>query len=467
MLELQTFFADDQRVKLYRPGICDENGECVLYWMQNAQRGRDNAALNAAIALGNALQLPVVVLFVLTVYPAANLRHYTFLLEGLTETARDLRKRGTPLLIRQGTPPTEVVRACAELHATALMGDQSATRPPRQWREEIRQALDIPFACVDADVLIPSEHFPKEEWAARTIRPKIHRLLPTYLQPSVDLEANHPLEQPPGDPGPVDVPLILLEGLPIDRSVAPSPIFHGGSSEAGKRLNTFLRTRLGGYDQQRNYPNRAGTSEFSAYLHYGQISIQRIAWEVEQWTPEQANQRAEADEGRTAFLEEIIVRRELAINFALRNPHYDTLAGCPDWGQKTLLKHAGDPREFVYTRDELEQYTTHDELWNASQREMVLTGRMHGYMRMYWGKKILEWCETPEEAFQNAIYLNDKYELDGRDANGYTGISWAIGGRHDRPWKERPIFGMVRYMSLEGMRRKMDTEAYIRQVAEH
>ena len=465
MLELQTFFANDQRVRLCRPGICDD-GQCVLYWMQNAQRGRDNAALNAAIALGNALQLPVLVLFVLTVYPAANVRHYTFLLEGLTETSRDLHSRGTPLLIRQGTPAQEVIHACSELRAAALISDESSTRLPRQWRDEIGQKLTIPFACVDADVLIPTQHFQKEEWAARTLRPKIQKLLPTYLQPINDLETAYPLAQPPCDPGPIQAPLKMLERLSIERSVKASSLFHGGQSEAERRLHIFLRERLAGYDQQRNHPEDAGTSELSAYLHFGQISVQRVAWEVEQCNSEQSNQRAEIDVGKAAFLEELIVRRELAINFVLRNSHYDTLEGCPAWGQETLRKHAQDPRERIYTRDELEQAITHDDLWNASQREMVTTGRMHGYMRMYWGKKILEWCETPEEAFAHAVYLNDKYELDGRDADGYTGIAWAIGGRHDRPWKERPIFGMVRFMSLDGMRRKIDVEAYIRRVIE-
>ena len=464
MLEIQTFFTNDQRVKIYRPGICDERGQCVLYWMQNAQRGRDNAALNAAVALGNALQLPVVVLFVLTIYPAANLRHYTFLLEGLAETARDLRSRGTPLLMRQGTPVEEVTCACAEFRAAALISDEGATRLPRQWRAEVGQTLAIPFACIDADVLIPTQHFQKEEWAARTLRPKIHRLLPTYLQPMSDLETAHPLNEPPCDPGPVQRPLALLEHLPIERGVRASPLFRGGQSEAERRLHVFLSERLAGYEQERNHPEAAGTSELSAYLHFGQISVQRIAWEVEQWNSAQTDGHTALDAGKAALLEELIVRRELAINFAIHNPHYDTLEGCPDWGQETLRKHAQDPREHIYTRDQLEQAATHDDLWNASQHEMVATGRMHGYMRMYWGKKILEWSETPEEAFAHAVYLNDKYELDGRDANGYTGISWAIGGRHDRPWKTHPIFGTVRFMSLDGMRRKIDVEAYIQRV---
>jgi deoxyribodipyrimidine photo-lyase len=459
MLDIQSFFEDDARVHLYRAGLCDSDGQCVLYWMQNAQRGRDNPALNAAIAVGNALALPVVTLFVLTLYPAANLRHYTFLLEGLQETAHDLRQRGTPLLMRQGSPPEEVSRVLTEVHAAVLISDESATRLPRQWREELRQMLEIPFVCVDADVLIPTHHFPKEEWAARTLRPKVHRLLPTYLQPISDLDVIHPLDQPPCDPGPASDPLTLLKNLPVARDVASSPFFHGGQSEAHRRLHIFLHERLADYAEQRNYLEGTGTSELSAYLHFGQVSVQRLAWEIEHFSNPDAKQ---IEQSQAAFLEELIVRRELAINFALRNPHYDRLEGCPDWGRASLQKHIVDPREWIYTRDELEQARTHDDLWNACQREMVISGRMHNYMRMYWAKKLLEWSNDPQEAFAHAVYLNDKYELDGRDANGYTGIAWALGGRHDRPWgPERPIFGLVRFMSLAGMQRKLATQIYI------
>lgn len=467
MLDLQTFFHADDRIHLYRSGVCASEGQSVLYWMQNAQRGRDNPALDAALALGNELQLPVLVLFVLTVYPDANLRHYTFLLQGLEETARDLSRRGTPLILRPGSPPDQVLQAVRTLRAAALITDESATRLPRQWRAEVSAQLTLPFAGVDADVLVPTRHFPKEEWAARTLRPKIHRLLPVYLQPLSDQQARYPLSQPPCDPGLASEPLRALEQLRIERRIAPSPLFRGGQSEGEKRLRRFLEERLVSYPVQRNHPEDAtGTSELSAYLHFGQISIQRIAWEVETRAREHHGGQQEAA-GMAAFLEEIIVRRELAINFALRNPLYDRLEGCPEWGRKTLQKHLQDPREWDYTREQFEQASTHDELWNACQREMVTTGRMHNYMRMYWAKKILEWSAEPEQAFAHAIYLNDTYELDGRDANGYTGIAWAIGGKHDRPWgPERPIFGLIRLMSENGMRRKFDTRAYIERWSE-
>lgn len=463
MTDVTKFFADDERVQVYRPGLCAPDGKYVLYWMQRSQRGHDNQALNAAIALGNALKLPVIVLFVITDYPAANLRHYTFMLEGIEVAAEALKKRGTPLLIRRGKPSEEVVKLAAELRVAAVISDEAELRTPRSWRAEVKQYLEVPFACVDADVVVPSKFFPKEEWAARTLRPKIQRLIPTYLQPIVDVKVEHLLHNAPVDAGNTDNPLSYLDSLNIDRGVAPSPQFHGGQDEGKRRIEEFIKQRLPGYAERRNLPEVSETSELSAYLHFGHISVQQFAWDIEQYVPESTGSaEIDATGGRTAYLEELLVRRELAINFALRNPHYDSLEGCPDWGKKTLEKHKHDPRAWTYTREELEQARTHDELWNASQREMTLTGRMHGYMRMYWAKKILEWTETPEEAYADALYLNDKYEIDGRDANGYTGVAWAIGGKHDRPWApERPIFGLVRYMALSGMQRKMDTRAYI------
>ena len=462
MVEIKEFFAQDDRIEIYRPGTVGQ-GKCVLYWMQRAQRGSENAALNVAIALGNTLQLPVVVLFVITEYPAANLRHYTFMLEGLTVAAQILQERGTPLIIRGGEPVKEVAHMVKELQAAAVISDESELRTPRSWRMALKDILDVPFACVDADVVVPRRHFPKEEWAARTLRPKLQGLLPTYLQPIIDLEPAQKLTHSPYDPGQTDNPLSYLDTLQIDRSVQPSNQFHGGQIEGKLRIQRFIDERLASYTERRNHPEVSGTSELSAYLHFGQISVQQLAWEIEQYVPPATGSaRIDIDGGRAAYLEELIVRRELAVNFAANNPCYDSLDGCPGWGRETLRKHANDPREWVYTREELEQAKTHDELWNASQREMVISGRMHGYMRMYWAKKILEWTQTPEEAFEDAVYLNDKYEIDGRDANGYTGMAWAIGGKHDRPWgPERPIFGLVRYMALSGMQRKMDTRAYI------
>ncbi len=337
MIDITSFFADNDRVSIYRSGMSAEDGRYVLYWMQRAQRGQDNSALNAAIALGNALQLPVVVLFVVSAYPAANLRHYTFMLEGIEVAAKDLQKRGTPLIIRHGTPSEEVVNLAQELHVATVISDEAELRTPHSWRVEVKERLQVPFACVDADVVVPSKYFPKEEWAARTLRPKLQRILPTYLQPIVDIETDYPLQHAPIDAGDTQNPLSYLSSLRIDRSVEPSQQFHGGQDEGKRRLSVFIKERLMGYAERRNLPEVAETSELSAYLHFGHISVQQMAWDIEQYVPESTGSaKIEATGGRTAYLEELIVRRELAINFALRNPHYDSLEGCPDWGKKTL-----------------------------------------------------------------------------------------------------------------------------------
>ncbi len=465
MLDIEKFVQSQQntqRVQIWRPGPTAEDARYVLYWMQRAQRGRDNHALNLAIALGNTLDLPVIATFVVADYPQANLRHYTFLLEGLAVAAAQLNARGIPFVIRRGLPAEEVAKLAQELAAAAVVNDFCELRVPRQWRNDLKQRLQIPFLCVDTDTVVPMHLIPHEEFAARTIRPKLQRLLPTFLQPVHDLQVKHTQHKAPVDPGETEHPLRYLETLKIDRSVEPSPEAEGGYEAGQKAAQRLLHERLQAYNEQRNNPEQVGTSELSAYLHFGQISAQQLAWDVEQYQPEeQGSKHIDISGGKAAYLEELIIRRELAINFAYYNPHYDTLEGCPDWGKKTLQKHQNDPRQWVYSRQELEEARTHDELWNAAQNEMTVTGRMHGYMRMYWGKKILEWSETPAEAFDTTVYLNDKYELDGRDANGYTGISWAIGGRHDRPWKERPIFGMIRYMSADGVKRKFDTRFYI------
>jgi deoxyribodipyrimidine photo-lyase len=249
----------------------------------------------------------------------------------------------------------------------------------------------------------------------------------------------------------------LLDELPLDRSAEPAPQFKGGTAEGMRLLRRFINERLANYEATRNQPQIAGTSELSAYLHFGHLGPLTIALAVRDANaPETA---------KAAFLEELIVRRELAINYVARNPQYDRLAGSPEWGRKTLAEHAADPRPYHYTEAQLEAAETHDPLWNAAQLEMVVTGRMHGYLRMYWAKKILEWTEAPEEAFEIAVRLNDRYELDGRDPNGYAGVAWAIGGKHDRPWgPQRPVFGLIRYMSYEGCARKFDVRAYIERV---
>jgi deoxyribodipyrimidine photo-lyase len=426
--------------------------------MQRAQRGRDNAALNLAIAVANVLKLPVVTVFGLTAdYPGAQRRHYRFLVDALPEIERDLADRGVPLVVRLGAPDEVVLAAAGPLRPALVVGDENPLRVGQEWRRRVAEGLRVPFHVVDADVVVPSRLFPKEEFAARTIRPKIHRVLADYLKPLPNPKAQVAWDddaRPRGEP--ID-PDAVLERLRVG-GVGAVPGYRGGTAEATRRLERFLRERLPRYAAERNEPTPYQTSELSAHLHFGHIGPMSIALA--------ARASGEAPENVDSFVEELVVRRELSVNFVARNPEYDRLAGCPAWALRTLAKHAGDPRPKLYTAAQLEAGATHDPLWNAAQGEMVHTGRMHNYLRMYWGKKILEWSPDAESAFAIAMDLNDRYEMDGRDPNGYTGVAWAIGGKHDRPWGERPIFGTVRFMSYESTRKKFDSAGYIARVRE-
>lgn len=451
----------DPRVTIRRPESIPRDGACVIYWMQRAQRGFDNPALDLAIEAGNRLGVPVVVFFGLHPgYPNANQRHYAFLIDGLPETRDRVQQRGAYFLFRP-YPEHNLIELCQHLRPALVVGDENPLRQPESWRASAARRLEVAFVTVDADVIVPTEQFTKEEYAARTIRPKIHRLLSTFLNPLPNPVAVKSWERLAEKLDSLNRPIDkekLLRDLPLDRSVTLVPEARGGSTAALTRLQSFVEEGLADYDTARNQPHLRGTSELSAYLHFGQISPLTIALAV------RAARAPEA--AREAFLEELIVRRELAVNFVKFNQNYDRLEGCHSWAVETLRRHTQDPRPHLYSADILEQAATADNLWNAAQMEMVVSGRMHGYLRMYWAKKILEWTPDPAEAFRIAVWLNDKYQLDGRDPNGYTGISWAIGGKHDRPWgPERPVFGLIRYMVYSGCARKFNVPAYIERVA--
>jgi len=444
------------RVRVLRPGSPDFEGDCVLYWMQRAQRGLDNPALNMAIALGNTLKKPVIVTFALTAdYPGAQRRHYRFLVDGLVDIEADLAGRGVPFVVRLGSPEAQIPVIAKELRASIVVGDENPLRVGVRWRQAVAERLEVPFYLIDADVVVPSSHFPREEFAARTLRPKIHKLWDEYLKPVQDLAAK--IAWTKDKPSGLEIdPDALMTALKVG-GVGEVSGYKGGTREALDRLDRFVETRLPRYHTDRNEPTPYMTSELSAHLHFGHIGPLTIALRVlGSGAPREAID---------AYLEELIVRRELSVNFISRNPRYDELAGCPDWAMKTLDEHRGDRRPVIYDASTLEAGETHDPLWNAAQHEMALTGRMHNYLRMYWAKKLLEWSPDPETAFAIAVDLNDRYEMDGRDPNGYTGIAWAIGGKHDRPWPSRPIFGTVRFMSYESTRKKFDSAGYIRTVA--
>lgn len=332
--------------------------------------------------------------------------------------------------------------------------DFSPLRISLQWLDEMKKNLpeNIPFAQVDAHNIVPCwEASDKLEYAARTIRNKINSRLEDFLT------EYPPLVKHPHDPKIKSHTAVDWEAcyasLKCDTSVKAVDWAKPGYTAGIKILEEFIKTRLKGYDQDRNDPNKNGLSNLSPWYHFGHISVQRCIVEVKKYA-------SKCPDSVKAYLEEAIVRRELADNFCYYQPNYDKLEGAYDWARKTLADHAKDKRPSVYSLEQLENAKTGDKLWNASQIQMRVEGKMHGFMRMYWAKKILEWTESPEQALEYAIYLNDKYQLDGRDANGYVGCMWSICGIHDQGWAERAVFGKIRYMNYDGCKRKFDVDRY-------
>ncbi len=431
-------------------------GDYVLYWMQQSQRVHWNHALAVAIEQANELKLPLLVGFGLTPsFPEANYRHYYFMMEGLVEVAAELRKLGAGWALRLGSPD----EVCLELAQSAalVISDRGYLRIQREWRRRVAENAPCAVWQVESDVVVPVEvASSKEEYAARTLRPKIVKLIPRFIEPVslLPLYVRFPSRANAVEHADPEAMVNLVSKLPIDFSVSPSPLFRGGTREALRRFDDFLEKRFERYATDRSNPGADVTSGMSPYLHFGQISAAYLAWRVWQLPPSPSKE---------AFLEELIVRRELSMNFVFYNPRYDSYDAVPEWAKETLEKHAKDPRPQVYTLEELESSATHDPFWNAAQRELVATGSMHNYMRMYWGKKLIEWTRSPQEAFAIALYLNNKYQLDGRDPNSFAGVAWCF-GKHDRPWPERPIYGTVRTMTSSGLERKFDMSAYIARV---
>ena len=434
------------------------DGRFVLYWMQASQRADGNHALEFAVRKANRLNQPVVVGFGLTdEYPDANERHYAFMLEGLAETGRRLAERGIQLVVRRGSPP-EVAAELAEAGASLVVTDRGYLRHQRLWREELAARVRRRCYQVESDAVVPVEAASsKGEYAARTLRPKLHRQWARYLTALKAVPARRDslgLRFDSLDIARTDEILLTLD---VDRTVGRTSHYVGGVCQARRRLRAFIGAKLRGYADRRNDPSLDIQSHMSPYLHFGQISPLEIALAVRR---SRVGDRASKD----AYLEELLVRRELAINYVFYNRGYDAYASLPRWARATLKAHRRDRREHVYTLRQLEAAETHDPYWNAAMTEMRLTGKMHNYMRMYWGKKILEWTRTPATAFRRTLELNNRYFLDGRDPASYANVAWCF-GRHDRPWKQRPIFGTVRYMNAAGLQRKFDMAAYVRWVA--
>lgn len=452
----------------------------VVYWMSRDQRAEDNWALLLAQDIALSAKVPLLVVFNLVPnFLGGTSRQHEFKLLGLQEVASSLKKKHIPFFLvidRTGKSSAITINDFVlKQGAGAVVTDFFPLRQPRMWVEELRTLLPVPLYGVDAHNIVPCwVASPKLEFGAYTLRPKLHRLLPEFLEEFPALTP-HPHRfhgvVPEIDWG--ELSQLAGSGGNNTHPLTYSP----GSRAAKKHLEHFIDEILPEYAILRNDPNSAHQSALSPYLHFGQIAPQRVALEVLKAVGMpieimigKAKNKANIEKGQEltpgdhvgAFLEELIVRRELSDNFCFYQTDYDSPLGFPDWAKKSHERHGNDKREYLYTRSQFERAETHDELWNACQKELLKTGKMHGYMRMYWAKKILEWTQSVEEAMEIAIYLNDTYELDGRDPNGYAGIAWSLGGVHDRAWFDRPVYGQVRYMNRNGCATKFSVDTYIK-----
>ena len=448
-----------------------DSGDCIIYVMSRDQRVKDNHALLLAQQKALNLKLPLVVAFNLLSSTGVRAReHYEFMLAGLCEVADGLEKLSINFVMTTGEARDSLPALFAILKPAHVYFDFNPMPGVRGMQEDIANSIDISCTVVDTHNIIPAHVLSdKQEFAAHTIRRKVHKRLAKFLvEPDELIKHPYSLKTTPRS-------FSFDEANEIIASISPCGItmdYISGEKAARKHLEKFMKDSLDDYAADRNNIAVDGQSGISPYLHFGQISSLRVALEVMYTTNEvpllfRESRMASAGDiptkadGMNALLEEMIVRKELSDNYCLYSSAPTKLSSIPEWAQKTLALHADDPREHIYTREQLEQAKTHDNAWNAAQLQMTRTGKMHGYMRMYWAKKLLEWSNSPQEAIDTAVYLNDHYSLDGGDPNGYAGIMWSIAGLHDRPWTERPIFGQIRYMNYEGLKRKFDIDIYI------
>ncbi len=451
-------------------------GGPIVYWMNRENRTHDNWAMLYAQELAKAHRVPLLVIATLVPnFLGGGMRQHLFKIEALQNVQDELSLKDIPFfVVESSSPEKDIVSYLKKYRAGALVTDFFPLHLPTAWTNEICAKISIPLYEVDAHNIVPCFVVsPKKEYGAYTLRPKMHQHLSEYLEefpslqkqsstfsgalPKIDWEALK------------NNPAVNAKNLPVDW-------IHGTHAHATRMLSDFIKNKLPVYATDRNDPNKNAQSNLSPHLHLGVLSAQRVALAILKHVDAPVEKvlgrmKNKADLGFTpnpsildhagAFLEELIVRRELSDNFCFYTEEYDTVEGFPDWAKRSHATHAKDAREYLYTQKQFELAKTHDSLWNAAQTELVSSGKLHGYMRMYWAKKILEWTESPEQAMKIAIYLNDIYALDGGDSNGYAGIAWSIGGVHDRAWFERPVFGQIRYMNANGCKGKFDTSAYI------
>ena len=442
----------EERVRALNDRPVRQGGRYVLYWCRWNRRVEWNHALLYAAELANRMNLPLVYFERLScAYPTACDRFHTFVLDGVAEFESGLNKLGVGYIFQLPRTKTRTDAAMREVLAGAatVVTDDCLRATPK---------LDVQLLAVDASCIVPMNRIPERSYAAYSIRPKIHRMLPEYLWPVPPVKVRRPSTESFAHLHThVNAANLaeLVASCDLDHSIRPSTAYRGGRKAARRLLRRFLDNRLRRYAKEKNEPSAHATSELSPYLHYGHISSLEIALAVREHAREH---KLIADE----FLEELIVRRELAFNFRRYAEGYDTLDALPEWARKSIAAHRKDARA-GYTRAQFEGAATHDDLWNATQKELRLRGKIHGYYRMYWGKKIVEWAASAEEALATMLYLHDRYALDGDDPNTYTNVLWCL-GLHDRPWPERPVFGTIRSMVRSGMERKSNVGAYIREI---
>jgi len=386
-------------------------------------------------------------------YLGAGVRHFGFMIRGLKEVEEECEALGIPFYLLRGNAQETIPEFVQQHQVGCVVTDYSPIRITREWRDGVAEKLNpLPVLEVDAHNVVPVwEASPKQEVGARTLRPKITKQLPIYCTDFPPV-LQQKLKWPGAPPPKVNWEQVLAS-LKCDVSIPEVTWAVPGAKGGMANLGSFLTSRIGKFNTKRNDPNEEACSDMSPWLHFGQISAQRCVLESKVYSKKYS-------EAVASFVEELVIRRELSDNFCHYNEQYDSLKGCAKWAQDSLEVHASDKRPYVYSLEQLEKGKTHDDLWNAAQNEMVFRGKMHGFMRMYWAKKILEWTKSPEEALHFAIFLNDKYNLDGRDPNGFVGCMWSIGGVHDMGWKERPIFGKIRFMNYDGCKRKFNIGAY-------
>ncbi len=443
-------------------------GGPVLLALGRDIRASDNDAIVYAAHIAHKHDVPLIVsTCIWPLFQGATSRHYDFFYEGLQETEERLRALGIPLVILFGCEEVELEHFIKKEKIGFLVTDFLPLRFSKKWKTALKEKIAIPWYEVDAHNVVPAWlASDKQEFAARTIRPKLYKLLPDFLDEYDEVKAFHNKEVL------TSFPQINFEEAKKKTKMRQieKGFFVGGESKARDTLLTFLSEKLSDYDEDRNDFTKRGQSNLSPYLSKGQISRRRVALEILKKAGLPISEVLSADKNGSngkegsaaAFLEELIVRAELAENFCFYNEKYDEIEGAANWAKLALDKARSDKREYIYTQKEFEEAKTHDELWNAAQNEMRVTGKMHGYMRMYWAKKILEWTESPEDALEIAIYLNDTYEQDGLDPNGYAGVMWSIAGLHDRAWFPRPIFSTIRYMARSGAEKRGDVLEYIK-----